>query len=60
MWLWYLELYLMILAAFGLGALVGLVAVQVVVRLRADDPSLGAEVARHSEAPEPGATEAAS
>lgn len=44
MWLWYLELFLFTLVAFALGAGVGLLLVSLVVRRRADDPSLGAPV----------------
>ena len=45
MWLWYLELYLLTLIAFALGAGVGLLAVRFAVHRRADDPTLGAPVA---------------
>jgi hypothetical protein len=43
MWLWYLELYVFTLAAFALGAGLGLLLVRLTVRRTADDPSLVSE-----------------
>jgi branched-subunit amino acid ABC-type transport system permease component len=38
MWLWYLELYLVILVAFAAGALVGLAVVRLLVRRTTNSP----------------------
>lgn len=43
MWLWYLELYVFTLAAFALGAGLGLLLARLAVRRTADDAELVSE-----------------
>lgn len=43
MWLWYLELYVFTLAAFALGAGLGLLLARLAVRRTADDTELVSE-----------------
>jgi hypothetical protein len=38
MWLWYLELYVAMVIAFALGALLALALVRLLVRRKADNP----------------------
>jgi hypothetical protein len=51
MWLWYLEIYLLMLGGFAVGALLGLLVVRLVVPRTADDPERAPQMSPTVEAP---------
>jgi hypothetical protein len=51
MWLWYLEIYLLMLGGFAVGALLGLLVVRLVVPRTADDPEPAPQMPPTVEAP---------